>query len=321
MRRFIPLFVALLALAFAAHTAAVSAQDAPPLPPPIPQGPPGTPGRAAPDPTRRDLGAYRLRVEDQVEISVYKPGSFSTDLTRQVVVPANGEISFAPLGRINLLGRTTGEVEEAVAQQLKDAQIFTNPNVGVFVTKYSPRTVSIIGAVRASVELPVYKDLRILELLSRVGGLESEGADFSRVMIRRIGADGRPFPFEVNVDKVFRELDEQQNVVVKEGDIIYVPRLEGATPTGAEFVYVLGKVRTPGRTPIIRGPYPFTLVKLISVCGDFTEFANRSKIRVIRQTATGRQTFILDFDDIIENERADFEMKADDIVSVPESFL
>ena len=45
--------------------------------------------------------------------------------------------------------------------------------------------------MRASVELPIHKDLRILELLSRIGGLEAKGADFSNVTIRRTGADGR----------------------------------------------------------------------------------------------------------------------------------
>ncbi|MCE9636415.1 MAG: polysaccharide biosynthesis/export family protein [Planctomycetes bacterium] len=317
MRSWIVLSVALLT-GVAVWSAAASAQERPPQPP---QQPPQGPSARPQDPARRDLGAYRLRVEDEVEVAIYKTGSFDTSLTKHIVVPANGEISFAPIGRLNLLGKTTWEIEEFITARLKDENIVTNPNVGCFVMKYAPRTVSVIGAVRASVEMPVHKDLRVLELLSRVGGLDAPDADFSHVSIRRPVPDGRPFTFEVNVDVVFRQNDEQQNVVIKEGDIVYIPRLETSMPQSSDFVYMLGKIGQKGRIPIVRGRYPFTLVRLISICGDFSEFADRSKVKVIRMTETGRQTFVVDFDDIIEGKRPDFEMKPDDIVFVPESFL
>lgn len=282
---------------------------------------------APPDPTRRDLSAYRLRVEDEIEIAVHKPASFEAQNVRRLLVPANGEVSFSPIGKISLLGKTTFEVEEIIAQRLKDENFLTQPNVGCLVVKYAPRTVSVIGAVRASVELPIHKDLRILELLSRIGGLEAKGADFSNVTIRRTAPDGHPFWFGVNVDQAFLQNDENQNVVVKEGDIIKIAEFEAASPQSADFVYVLGKVNQRGRIPMVKGrmsasgPAPFTLVKLIAICGDFAEFADRSKVRIIRQTETGRKTDKVDFDDIIDGDRPDYELKPDDVIYVPESFL
>jgi polysaccharide export outer membrane protein len=273
------------------------------------------------DPTKIDLGSYRLRVEDAVEITVYNPGSLEAELRRPVVVPGNGQISFPPIGRVELLGRTTFEIEEDIAQKLKDQNYLKNPNVGCFVVRYAPRSVSLMGAITGTVELPVHRDLRILELMSRAGAGAGAEADLAHVEIRRIGNDGTPFKIPVNLEDVFQRNDEKKNVVVKEGDIVYTPRLEGATPISADWVYVIGKVTTPGRHPIVKGPTPFTLVKLISICGDFSEFANRSKIKVIRATETGRQYFTIDFDDIIEGERPDFDMKPDDIVYVPESLL
>jgi polysaccharide export outer membrane protein len=323
---------ALLAASFAAApTPGARAQDKPPEAPPAPVQQPAPPKPSAqpapqpvkaPDPTQRDLKGYRLRVEDEIEVTIHKPGSFEPQLTRTIIVPANGEVSFSPIGKLNLLGRTATEIEEVISQRLKDENFLTQPNVGVLITKYAPRTVSVIGAVRVSVPLPVNQDLRLLDLLSRVGGLDIPDADFSRVEIRRIGADGRVLRFPVNVDDVFTGASEEQNVVVREGDIIKIPRLEtAATPQSSEFVYVLGKVAQRGRIPIVRGRTPFTLVKLIAICGDFQEFADRTKIRVVRQTETGRQQFIVDFDDIIEGDRPDFELKPDDVIFVPESFL
>lgn len=316
MRRWFPLFLAGLAVGATAFAWNAVAQE---------RGPaaPGQPARAPQpaDPTRRDLSVYRLRVGDQIEVTVHKPDSFENTIERTFPVPPNGEISFTPIGRLMLRDRTAAEIEEVIAQRLKDQNFLTNPNVGVLVVKYAPRTVSVIGAVRKSVELPVAQDLRILELLAHVGGLDAPDADFSRVEIRRVAADGHVFKYPVNVDAVFEGTDDQQNVVVREGDIVKVPRLEYATPQSSEFVYVLGKVNQRGRIPMIRGRRAFTLVQLIALCGDFQEFADRSKVKIIRTTETGRRADVVDFDDIIEGKRPDYDLRPDDLIYVPESFL
>src|SRR4030095_5363084 len=109
-------------------------------------------------------------------------------------------------------------------------------------------------------------------------------ADFSHVKVRRTGADGHPFTFEVNVDDILERNQEQQNIVIFENDIIIVPRLEEANPQSADWVYVLGKVRSPGPQPIIKGRTAFTVTKLVALCGDFQEFADRAKVRIIRVT-------------------------------------
>lgn len=281
------------------------------------------PRRPSADPAARSSAAYRLRADDEIEVTVHRTGTFEAQFVRRLVVPADGNVSVSPVGTVPLLGRTTYEAEEEISRRLKEHNLLNQPNVGVIVTRYAPRTVSVIGAVRASVELPVHRDLRVLELLSRVGGLDAAAGDFSRVEIRRTGADGRPFHFYVDVEDVFARSDEERNVVVREGDVVKIPRLASAVaPEQAESVYVLGKVTTRGRVPLLGNQgRPLTLVKLIAVCGDFTEFADRSKVRIIRHTETGRRSEVIDFDDILEGKRMDLEMRADDVVFVPETFL
>jgi polysaccharide export outer membrane protein len=276
----------------------------------------------APDPTVRDLGAYKLRVGDVVQIVVYNGNSLDVMLkAEKIAVPGNGEVSFPPVGKVRLLDRTVFEVETAIAQKLKDENFLATPNVGCVITEYEPRPVFLIGAAQGQIFLPVHRNMRILEVLAKAGTLGFEGADFSNVRIRRVGADGDVFQFQINVDDILQRNDEKQNVVVFETDIIIVPKLELVTPQSAEWVYVLGKVRTPGRQPVLKGRTPFTITKLISMCGDFQEFADRTKIKVIRSTPTGRQPIMVDFDDIIEGERPDVELKPDDLVYVPESWI
>ena len=68
------------------------------------------------DPTHRDFDAYKIRVGDMVDVVVYK----FKDLSRPYTVPANGHISFPPVGKVSLLGKTVFEVEETIRQGLKD---------------------------------------------------------------------------------------------------------------------------------------------------------------------------------------------------------
>jgi len=274
------------------------------------------------DPTARDLDAYRLRVGDVVTITVFNGNKLAPELTAtNVSVPGNGDVSLPPIGKIHLLDRTVFDIQESVAQKFKDDGYLANPNVGCVITHYEPRVAFLIGAIRGEVVLPIHRNMRIIEVLAKAGTLGSLGADFSHVKVRRVGVDGQPFPFDVNVEDILERNQEQQNVVIFENDIIIVPKLEEASPQSAEWVYVLGKVHAPGRQPIIKGRTPFSLTKLIALCGDFQEFADRTKVKIIRQTPTGREQIPVDFDDIIEGKRPDFELKPDDLVFVPENWI
>lgn len=275
----------------------------------------------APDPTVRDVDSYRLRVGDQVEVQVFNAGKLVAEATKTLTVPANGQVSYPPIGKVTLVGKTVDEVQEAIAKRLKDDGIYTNPTVGAIVTKFEPRSVFLMGAVQGEVLLPVHRDMRILEVLARAGKLGTQGADYSHVRVRRPVQDGTSFPIEVDVDAILEHNRDEQNIVIFENDIIIVPRLESANPQSAEWVYVLGKVHSPGRIAYIRGRSPFTLTKLIAMCGDFQEFADRAKIKIIRTEASKRVPYLVDFDDIISTNRADFELKPDDLVFVPETWI
>ena len=274
-----------------------------------------------PDPTVRDIDAYRLRVGDQIEVQVFNSGKLVTEATKPLTVPANGQVSYPPIGKVTLLGKTVDEIQEQIAKRLKDDGIFTNPTVGAIVTKFEPRSVFLMGAVQGEVLLPVHRDMRILEVLARAGKLGTQGADFSHVSVRRVGQDGTSFTVPVNVDDILDRNQDKQNIVIFENDIIIIPRLEAANPKSAEWVYVLGKVHKPGRVPYLRGRSPFTLTKLIAMCEDFQEFADRTKVKVIRTEPTGRVPYVVDFDDIISTDRADFELQPDDLVYVPETWI
>jgi hypothetical protein len=82
------------------------------------------------------------------------------------------------------------------------------------------------------------------------------------------------------------------------------------------WVYVMGRTVTIGRQPIFKSRGGFMLTKLIATCGELPD-TDRSGIRVVRVTPTGRESTTIDLDDVIAGRRPDFELKADDLVVVP----
>ena len=84
-------------------------------------------------------------------------------------------------------------------------------------------------------------------------------------------------------------------------------------------VYVLGKVAHPGR---FQWSKDLTLTKLIALCGDFQEFANRSSVRIIRDSKGKRRVIIdVNFDDVLSGKLPPIKLQRGDQIYVPESFF
>lgn len=81
-------------------------------------------------------------------------------------------------------------------------------------------------------------------------------------------------------------------------------------------VSVLGQVKEPGS-------YPFkerlTLVQAISLAGGMNPLAQPRRVKLIRETEQGRQTYEIDVGRILESRAEDLPLEPGDIVFVPES--
>lgn len=81
-------------------------------------------------------------------------------------------------------------------------------------------------------------------------------------------------------------------------------------------VSVLGQVKEAGSYPYKPG---LTLMQAISQAGGMNPLAMPRRVKLIRQTDKGRQTFEIDVTAILESRAQDFGLEPGDIVFVPES--
>jgi polysaccharide export outer membrane protein len=81
-------------------------------------------------------------------------------------------------------------------------------------------------------------------------------------------------------------------------------------------VSVLGQVKEPGNYPYSE---QLTLMEAITVAGGMNPLAQTRKVKLIRTTDKGRETFEINVNEIIDSRRADLPLAPGDIVFVPES--
>ncbi|MBP8259836.1 MAG: SLBB domain-containing protein [Verrucomicrobia bacterium] len=125
-------------------------------------------------------------------------------------------------------------------------------------------------------------------------------------------------------DKTCKQLSDEVKVLL-EKDLYYratvVIALEAVNKTrGRGKVHVVGQVRSPGSQEIPVGEV-YTVSKAILKSGGFSDFADKRKVKVVRNTgvAAESKTYIVNVADIWEKGQRenDIELQPEDLVFVP----
>ena len=157
-----------------------------------------------------------------------------------VRVANNGTIFFPRVGRIKVLGMTAQQVQEALTKDL--AKTIRNPQLDVRVSGFNSQSVQVTGNLRTPAsEAITDAPLTVLDAINRAGGA-LPAADLQNVGVTR---DGKRYT--VDVAALLETGDPQQNVLLKDGDIIDVPDRSNSR------VFVLGEVNKPTSLPMNRG--------------------------------------------------------------------
>ena len=127
---------------------------------------------------------YRLGPGDLIEISVFGVENFRHTLR----ISASGVIKLPLLDPITAAGLTPAELEQRLTSLLND-DVIKNPQVSVFVKEYRSQSVYVLGAVRSPGQYQITLQLKIVDVISMAGGLQSNAVD--EAVIQRRSADGR----------------------------------------------------------------------------------------------------------------------------------
>lgn len=213
-------------------------------------------GRAQPMPEllRTDIARFEYRVApgDVLNVIVYEHPELTIPAGAErrpedagSQVRPDGTIFYPYVGRIDVGGKTLDEIRDVLTDGL--GAYITEPQVDVAVAAYRSQKVHVSGAVSQPGVVPITAvPLTIADAISHVGGA-SPDANWHDVRLTRNGEE-----VPVSLYAMMREGDQSQNRLLRDGDVLHVPRAENRA------ISVLGQVVAPGSIPAGNEPLMLT---------------------------------------------------------------
>jgi polysaccharide export outer membrane protein len=159
---------------------------------------------------------FVIGLEDVLAVSVWKEPDLSV---KEVMVRPDGKISIPLVGDIQASGFTPEQLQEKITEKLKE--FVASPNVTVVVLRIASRSVSIVGQVAKPGIYYLGAPMTVLELLARAGGLQEEAKKKDISVVREEG--GRTVSLKFNYKDVSNGKNLQQNITLRNGDVVIVP--------------------------------------------------------------------------------------------------
>jgi polysaccharide export outer membrane protein len=221
---------------------------------------------------------YLIGATDVLGIKVFGEEALSNNFT----VDSDGSITYPLLGRVQVGGKTTREIEEHLTNLLK-GDYLRNPQVSVEITTYRSRSIFVIGEVKSPGRYTINGPQTLLEVIAHAGSTTAAASDTIIVQRYKDGiaaAVGAPaLPGDAQALEVFRvslnDLREGRlmvNILLQDSDTIIVPP--------AERFYVTGFVRQPGSFVLRPG---MTVRQAIAEAGGIAERGSSRGIKIIRK--------------------------------------
>jgi polysaccharide export outer membrane protein len=287
----------------------------------------------------RREGSYRIGPNDVIDIRVFR----NPDMNLVARADGSGLIRFPPLGEINVTGLTERQLETLLQDRLRDKYI-KDPNVTVLVSEPHPREVFVFGAVARPGLYPLVGEMRLLELLSKAGGVTG-GAGTTAYVLRydgpttggKEGTASENSPAErrvtIDLDGLLIRGEKHWNIPLWPGDLVNIPVPEpgwihvtgpGVVRPGTyaliTFLGLQGREVSPtGAESFV--PYPLTrssktLRQALDEAGGVKWEAN-NRIQIVRKGEDGKESFVWgNYRAILKDTRNDVPLQSRDTVIV-----
>jgi polysaccharide export outer membrane protein len=231
-------------------------------------------------PASAEAWQYSVGVGDVLSITVWDhpeltlpAGEQRSQLESGSSVDAQGQIFYPYLDRVQVSGRTVGQIQHDLSVRL--SEFIPDPQIEVKVAAFNSQKVVVTGAVNRPGSMKISNiPLTLLEAVNGSGGLTAE-ADITHVTVQR----GEK-TYYVHLKSFLTSGNPGGNPVLQGGDIVNVPVHEN------NVAYVLGQIREPGLVDL--GNDGLNLTEAITQRGGlYEETADAQGIFVFRNASGG----------------------------------
>jgi polysaccharide export outer membrane protein len=246
---------------------------------------------------------------DILDIRVYE----EPDLSKEVRVGSDGYISFPMIGRIRVEGLTSSEIEKMISAKLAQGQFLLNAHVSVNIKEYKSKQFMVLGAVKSPGTYPIQGRERILDAISKGGGIDWTQGGKQAMLIRNEASDSDKLVIRIDLSGLLKGADQYSNLLMADDDLLYVPKAENFS--------IIGQVRNPGSYPYL--DKDMTIVEAISRAGGFTPVAAPNRTQILRMENGKEKTIKVNVNAITDSGRKaqDISVLPGDVIVVPESMF
>ena len=164
---------------------------------------------------------YRVGAQDLLSISVFGV----EELTKDVRVNSNGQISLPLIGGVMAGGRTIPELETELATKYSSGYL-QKPQVSVFVKEFTSQRVTLEGAIAKPGIYSITGKTTLIQAIALAGGVDDKTADLGGILLMR-NVDGKRMAAAYDLRLVRR--GESEDPLIYGDDIIIVEQSASKT--------------------------------------------------------------------------------------------
>jgi len=160
---------------------------------------------------------YTIGEGDELDISVWQ----HDELDKEVVVRPDGYISFPLVGDVKAKDLTPVQLSIIIKEYL--SRMIRDPQVTVIVSNFGSKNIFVLGEVTKPGTYSYRGGMSILDAVGAASGWKDSAVLNSVVVVRKAFTEA-PEAHRLNVYALIKKGDFSQNLALRPGDIIYVPK-------------------------------------------------------------------------------------------------
>ena len=172
-------------------------------------------GPACPEPDEASRD-YVIGAGDTLDIFVWR----APELSGTIPVRPDGKVSISLVEDMIAVDKTPTELARDIEKVL--AEYLRLPKVTIVVaSEGTSNQIQVIGSVMTPQSIPYREDIRVLDVVVGVGGLDEFAAGNRSKIVRAI--DGTTTECQIRLENLLKEGDMSQNIFMYPGDVLIVP--------------------------------------------------------------------------------------------------
>jgi polysaccharide export outer membrane protein len=159
---------------------------------------------------------YVIGSDDVLAVDVWH----EHELSRVIPVRPDGKISLPLVGELQVAGLTAWQLQDMIAQHLKE--YVEHPQVTVIVQETKSQKFNVVGEVQRPGSFEFGHPVTILDAIALAGGLR-DFAQSKKMYVIRIAADGSREKIRVNYNDLLKGKPSAQDILLRSRDTVVVP--------------------------------------------------------------------------------------------------